>query len=977
MHSNSEGLKAAELHLGSPEFKKRHIGPSEAEQKNMLSQLGFGSLEEMASHVIPKSIYNKTSLAENATPSAFASGHAMSEAEWLKYMRQLASRNHVYRTHIGMGFYDCHTPAVIQRNVFEDPVWYTAYTPYQAEIAQGRLEALLNYQTMVADLTGLEVANASLLDEGSAAAEAMAMAHLAAKNKSSVFLVSTEIHPHIIEVLRTRAHGFGWTLEFVNPKDLAQFKQPYFGALLSYPNTYGFAVDYTDLISKIQAQGGLAIVNTDLLALCLLKSPGELGADIAFGNSQRFGVPMGFGGPHAAFFSTKEVYKRMMPGRIVGVSVDASGERALRLALQTREQHIRREKATSNICTAQVLLANMASFYAVYHGPAGLRRIAERVHTKTKALAEGLKHLGYTLMEAPQKTALSFDTVFVKVDDVELLRMLAEKAHVNFRYTEKSYVGISLDETTQLVDVDHILHIFAKGKAMGFTAKQLLEVAQIPAELQRKSAYLTHAVFNKHHSETQMLRYIQSLANKDVTLAHSMIPLGSCTMKLNATSELMPVSWPEIGKLHPFAPLDQVGGMLEMIHDLEKRLCELTGFAAVSLQPNAGSQGEYAGLMVVRKYFEERGEAQRKICLIPSSAHGTNPASAVMAGFDVVVVQCDKNGNVDIEDLKAKAQKAGAQLGVLMITYPSTHGVFEEAIGEICKIIHDLGGQVYMDGANLNAMVGVCRPGEFGPDVSHMNLHKTFAIPHGGGGPGVGPIGVGAHLKDYLPRHSMVPSSGPTKGISAVSSGPWGSASILPIPLGYIHMMGANGLREATLVSILSANYIAKKLDPHYPVLYKGREGLVAHECILDLRPLKKTSGIDVTDVAKRLMDFGFHAPTMSFPVAGTLMVEPTESESLDEIERFVEAMIQIRKEIKMIEDGMWTLEDNPLVNSPHSVSRLTASEWKHKYSRELAAFPLPWVKANKFWPAVDRIDNAYGDKNLICTCEPISSYEN
>lgn len=945
------------------EFQSRHIGLREQDIRSMLKELGFSSLEEMAAKVIPKNIVSKNK------PQI---GDGISEFELLKKLKSMVSKNQIFRSMIGMGYHDCITPTVIQRNILENPVWYTAYTPYQPEIAQGRLEALLNFQTMVTDLTGMQISNASLLDEGTAAAEAMAMAQNLAKNKSETFVVSSGLHPHVIEVLKTRAEPLGLKMLVMNPFDF-KWNEPIFAMILDYPSTDGSIHDYSSLTQKVHDQNGLAIVDVDLMSLTLLKPPGEWGADIVVGNSQRFGVPLGFGGPHAAFLSCLDSHKRLMPGRLVGVSVDSQGKKALRLALQTREQHIRREKATSNICTAQVLLANMASMYAVYHGPQGLKKIASRIHILTKTLAAGLKNLGFQTLSENY-----FDTVTVKSNQAASIFEAAQKMQINLRLMDANHLGISLNETCTLDDVQDVLKAFNSGKAFNFSVGELAQKQSVdlPTQFSRTSSFLTHPVFNSHHSESELLRYIHSLQNKDITLAHSMIPLGSCTMKLNATTELVPVSWPEINKLHPFAPLSQTTGLMEMIKDLEYQLCEITGFAATSLQPNAGSQGEYAGLLVIRKYHQSRDQGHRNICLIPSSAHGTNPASAVMAGMTVVVVACDDQGNVDIADLKAKAQQHKDNLAALMVTYPSTHGVFEEAIVEICQIIHECGGQVYMDGANLNALVGVCRPGEFGPDVSHMNLHKTFSIPHGGGGPGVGPIGVAAHLKEFLPTHSLTPEAGPEKGISAVSSAPWGSASILPISWTYISMMGAEGIKKATLTAILSANYIAKKLNPHYPVLYKGKEGLVAHECIIDLRPIKKSCEIDVSDIAKRLMDYGFHAPTMSFPVAGTMMIEPTESESKAEVDRFIQAMISIREEIKEIETGKADAKNNVLVHAPHTAQVLMSDKWDRPYGREKAAFPLQWVKANKIFPAVSRVDNSFGDRNVMCSCPPLDEYQ-
>jgi glycine dehydrogenase len=953
------------------EFQSRHIGPNTSEVNAMLSELGYKNLEEMAKDVIPANIVSKHKFEKL--------GHGLSEFDTLAKLQNMVKKNKVYKSFIGMGYHDTITPSVILRCVLENPVWYTAYTPYQPEISQGRLEALLNFQTMVSDLTAMEIANASLLDEGTAAAEAMAMAHNLAKNKSDVFLASPQLHPHVLELLKTRSEPMGLKMVVTEPHQFDLKSQPVCAAIMSYPNTDGQLVNWKETVTQIQAQGGLAIFDVDLLALTLLTPPGEWGADIVVGNSQRFGVPLGNGGPHAAFLATKDAYKRLMPGRLVGVSIDAEGKKALRLALQTREQHIRREKATSNICTAQVLLANMASMYAVHHGPEGLKNIALRIHNLGQTLATGLKKLGLQV-----STTDFFDTVKVEVANASQVLTKAESKQMNFSKLDSKTVLISINETTSLETIQEIWSCFADTVNFNATeiSNQIGNKLAVADNFKRQSKYLSHPVFNSHHSETQMMRYIHTLANKDLTLTHSMIPLGSCTMKLNAATELLPVSWKEINGLHPFAPTEQMLGSVEMIKDLENQLADITGFAAVTLQPNAGSQGEYSGLMVIRKYHQSRNEGHRNICLIPSSAHGTNPATAVMCGMQVVVVACDEFGNVDVNDLKTKAQQYEKNLAALMITYPSTHGVFEEAITEICDVIHKHGGQVYMDGANLNALVAICRPGEFGPDVSHMNLHKTFSIPHGGGGPGVGPIGVGAHLKDFLPTHALKPECGPAKGITAVSSAPWGSASILPIPWAYITMMGYEGLKHATLVSILSANYIAKKLNSHFPVLYKGRKNLVAHECIIDLRPIKKTSGIDVTDVAKRLMDYGFHAPTMSFPVAGTLMIEPTESESKAELDRFIDAMISIRAEIAEVEKGVTAgtpsdkLSDNPLQNAPHTLNAVVSSKWNHSYTREQAAYPRPWVSANKYWPTVGRVDNAYGDKNIVCACPPIESYQ-
>lgn len=945
------------------EFVQRHIGPRDEDLQAMLRELGFGTLEEMASKIIPKNIRAKKPL---------TLGEGLSEAELLSSLKTWVAKNRVLKSLIGMGYAGTYTPSPILRHVFENPNWYTAYTPYQPEISQGRLEALLNFQTMIRDLTGMEICNASLLDEGTAAAEAVSMAHaLAKKGDVKKFFAASDLHPHVLEVLKTRATPLGFEMVIEDPRKYS-FQEPLFAVLLSYPATDGRVESLKALTEKAHQTGALVVVATDLLALTLLTPPGEWGADIVIGNSQRFGVPFGYGGPHAAFMATKDAYKRLLPGRLVGVSVDSQGRKALRLTLQTREQHIRREKATSNICTAQVLLANMASFYAVYHGPHGLKAIAERVHALARLTATQLKKLGYKL-----RCENFFDTLTIETDKAENIVDEALDLDLNLRlYPGHKAVGITFDETCTLQTVEDLLQAFNQGHPVSFDSEKVPAGHAFDQELKRTSAFMTHPTFNSYHSETELMRYIQTLQSRDITLTQSMIPLGSCTMKLNAATELMPVSWPEINQLHPFAPLDQAVGLLEMIDDLEKKLCDITGFSAVSLQPNSGAQGEYAGLLVIREYHKSRGQSHRNICLIPSSAHGTNPASAVMVGYQVVVVNCDENGNVDVVDLKAKAQAHSQNLAALMITYPSTHGVFEEAITEICDIVHQNGGQVYMDGANMNALVGVCKPGEFGPDVSHMNLHKTFSIPHGGGGPGVGPIGVKAHLAPFLPRHAMVPEMGPKTGVSTTTSAPWGSASILPISWAYISMMGAEGLKKATLVSILNANYIAKKLAPYYPILYKGQEGLVAHECILDLRGLKKSADIDVTDVAKRLMDYGFHAPTMSWPVPGTLMVEPTESESKAELDRFIEAMISIRREVQEIESGKANKESNVLKNAPHTAEMLMKSEWTHSYSREKAAFPLEWVKKSKYFPPVARVDNAYGDRNVVCACPPLEDYQ-
>jgi glycine dehydrogenase len=952
--SNYQDLTQREL------FQRRHIGPDAAEQAAMLAELNVGSLDELMEQVVPASIRRREPLALNGS---------VTEAEALEQLADIASRNKVFKSFIGMGYHDTHTPAVIQRNVLENPAWYTAYTPYQPEISQGRLEALLNYQTMVAELTGMQIANASMLDEGTAAAEAMTFCQRVAKSKSQVFFVARDCHPQTIEVIRTRAEPLGIEVVVGDPRrDLAAFDC--FGALLQYPGTYGDIHDYRSVVDALHGKGALAVVAADLLALTLLTPPGEFGADVAIGTTQRFGVPLGFGGPHAGYFATRDEFKRSMPGRLVGVSIDAHGRPALRLAMQTREQHIRREKATSNICTAQVLLANIAGFYATYHGPQGLSTIARRVHRLTVTLAAGLRELGYRV-----PTEYCFDTITVDCGarTVEL-HANARSYSLNLRAVDNATIGISLDETTTEQDVRTLWTVFAQGKPLPDFAKLEAATADaLPAALQRTSAFLTHPVFSSHQSETQMLRYLRGLADKDLALDRTMIPLGSCTMKLNATVEMLPITWPEFGKLHPFAPADQAEGYRQLTQQLEAMLCAVTGYDAVSLQPNAGSQGEYAGLLAIRAYHASRGQAQRNVCLIPSSAHGTNPASAQMVDMKVVVVKCDDAGNVDVDDLKAKAEQHSNELAAIMITYPSTHGVFEERVREVCDIVHAHGGQVYIDGANMNALVGLAQPGAFGGDVSHLNLHKTFCIPHGGGGPGVGPIGVKSHLAPFLPGHQ----AGGLSGIGAVSAAPYGSASILPITWTYITLMGAEGLKRATEHAILNANYIASKLAPHYPILYTGPNGRVAHECIIDLRPLKDSSGISVDDVAKRLIDFGFHAPTMSFPVAGTLMIEPTESESKEELDRFIDAMIAIRAEIAAVEQGEFDPEDNPLKHAPHTAAELVGN-WPHDYTREQAVYPhgVARMAASKYWPPVSRVDNVYGDRNLVCSCPPLSEYQ-
>lgn len=951
--------------LPSEKFAQRHLGPTDKAVKKMLSVLGFDSVGGLISAAVPAGIRLNKALNVDA---------ALSETEALKKIAAIASKNQVCRSYIGLGYHSCITPPVIQRNILENPGWYTQYTPYQPEISQGRLEALLNYQTMVSDLTGLEIANASLLDEGTAAAEAMSMSFGVCKNKDAKqakkFWVSAACHPQTIEVIRTRSQPLNIEVVIGNHQDADAFAQqgPFFGALLQYPATDGAIFDYTDFVEQAHTTGTIVTVAADLLSLTLLKAPGEFGADIAVGNTQRFGVPLGYGGPHAAYFATKQEYARKLPGRLVGLSKDAKGAPALRLALQTREQHIRRDSATSNICTAQVLLAIIASTYAVYHGPSGVRAIAHRVHSLTTALADGLKKLGYTLGEAPV-----FDTLTVQTGgrtEEILARSLTRE--VNLRIGEET-IGISLNETTGIEQLEELLEIFAGEKSAPSVAS--LRPQPLPERFNRTSDYLTHPVFNQYHSETELLRYLYSLQKKDLSLADAMIPLGSCTMKLNATAEMVPITWPEFGQIHPFAPIEQTQGYQILFKQLEDWLAEITGFAGISLQPNAGSQGEYTGLLVIRAYHEAREETHRTICLIPQSAHGTNPASAVMAGMKVVAVKCDEAGNIDVADLSAKAQKHSENLAALMVTYPSTHGVFEESIKSVCEIVHTHGGQVYMDGANMNAQVGLCSPGDIGADVCHLNLHKTFCIPHGGGGPGVGPIGVAAHLVPFLPGHSLISCNKNKQAIGAVASAPWGSASILPISWMYIQMMGAKGLKRASELSILSANYIAKRLEGHYDILYKGENGLVAHECIVDLREFKKTAQVNVDDVAKRLIDYGFHPPTMSWPVAGTIMVEPTESEALPELDRFCEAMIAIRQEIQQIESEKNTVEESPLHYAPHTAADLVG-EWSRAYSREAAVFPTAWTRDRKFWPSVNRIDQAYGDRNLICTCPSMDEFD-
>lgn len=940
------------------EFIARHIGPRDADTVAMLQLLGYDSVDALTDSVIPESIKGTSILGEQP---------GLSEADALAKIKAIAARNQQFKNFIGQGYYGTHTPSPILRNLLENPAWYTAYTPYQPEISQGRLEALLNFQTLISDLTGMQIANASLLDEATAAAEAMTFCKRLSKNKASnTFFASQHCHPQTLDVLRTRAEPLGIEVE-VGDEAAISDASAYFGALLQYPASNGDIFDYRALVERFHAAGALVAVAADLLALTLLTPPGEFGADVALGSAQRFGVPLGFGGPHAAYFATRDAFKRDMPGRLVGMSVDRFGKPALRLAMQTREQHIRREKATSNICTAQVLLANIASMYAVYHGPKGLTEIAQRVHSFTAILALGLTKLGHSVEQQH-----FFDTLSIKTGaKTAELHAKARAAGINLREIDAERLGLSLDETTDQAAVEALLALFAGEQAAPAVSDLAAQIAsRLPEGLLRQSAILAHEVFNRYHSETELMRYLRKLADKDLALDRSMIPLGSCTMKLNAASEMIPVTWPEFGNLHPFAPVEQAAGYSQLTSELEAMLCAATGYDAVSLQPNAGSQGEYAGLLAIRAYHLSRGDDQRDICLIPQSAHGTNPATASMAGMRVVVTACDARGNVDIADLKAKAEEHKDRLAAIMITYPSTHGVFEEGIREICQIIHDNGGQVYIDGANMNAMVGLCAPGQFGGDVSHLNLHKTFCIPHGGGGPGVGPIGVRSHLAPFLPGHANM-----ARKEGAVSAAPFGSASILPITWMYITMMGGNGLKRASQMAILNANYIARRLEEHYPVLYSGEGGLVAHECILDIRPLKDTSGITVDDVAKRLIDFGFHAPTMSFPVAGTLMIEPTESESKEELDRFCDAMIAIREEIRAVEQGRLDKDDNPLKNAPHTALELVG-DWHHAYSREQAVYPLASLIEAKYWPPVGRVDNVYGDRNLVCACPSIEAYQ-
>ncbi|HDZ3713052.1 TPA: aminomethyl-transferring glycine dehydrogenase [Vibrio vulnificus] len=941
------------------EFVGRHNGPNHADQQKMLSTINAESLDALIAQTVPAQIRLEK-------PMQLA--EAQSEADMLASIKKFADLNQVKRTFIGQGYYNTFTPNVILRNVLENPGWYTAYTPYQPEISQGRLESLLNYQQMVMDLTGMDIANASLLDEATAAAEAMTLCQRAGKSKSKVFFVADDVHPQTIEVIKTRAKYFGFDVVIGNVDALPQTEA--FGALLQYPSTTGEVRDLTDVIAQAQANKTLVSVSTDLLASALVKPAGEMGADVVIGSAQRFGVPMGYGGPHAAFMATREQHKRTMPGRVIGVSIDAKGNQALRMAMQTREQHIRREKATSNICTAQALLANMASFFAVYHGEEGIRTIARRTHHMTAILAAGLTKSGYELAHNA-----FFDTITINTgDNTQALYAKAQAADINLRLLD-GQIGISFDETTTVADIDALFAIFDVKESVNALSTDIAgnEFAAIPEACRRTSRFLTHPVFNTHHSETQMMRYLKQLENKDFSLTHGMIPLGSCTMKLNAAAEMIPVTWPEFGALHPFAPIEQAAGYTALAEDLKAKLCEITGYDAFSLQPNSGASGEYAGLIAIQRYHESRGEGHRNVCLIPSSAHGTNPATAAMVSMKVVVVKCDENGNIDLVDLAAKIEKHQENLSSIMITYPSTHGVYEEQVKEVCEMVHAAGGQVYLDGANMNAQVGLTSPGFIGSDVSHLNLHKTFCIPHGGGGPGMGPIGVKSHLAPFLPGHI---ENGVEGKEFAVSAADLGSASILPISWAYIAMMGADGLTEATKVAILNANYVMERLRPHYPVLYRGTNGRVAHECIIDIRPLKEETGISEEDIAKRLMDYGFHAPTMSFPVAGTLMVEPTESEDLEELDRFCDAMIAIREEMAKVKNGEWPLENNPLVNAPHTQVDLMEEQWDRPYPREIACFPSAATKRSKYWPTVNRVDNVYGDRNLVCSCPGIENYE-
>ena len=946
-------------------FEERHNGPSLEEQKEMLQVIGVSSLDELIDQTVPPNIRMQDGL---------RSGEPMSEAQFLSKLKETAAKNQIFKQYIGMGYYNTITPNVILRNIMENPGWYTQYTPYQAEIAQGRLEALLNFQTMVLDLTGMEIANASLLDEGTAAAEAMGMFKglLPRKSEAFKFFVDQEVFPQTLDVLITRAEPIGVEIVIGDYRSF-QPTAEFFGAYVQYPNNTGEICDYREFVKTCQAAEVKTCFGSDLMALTLLTPPGEFGADCVIGNTQRFGVPLGFGGPHAAFFATKDEYKRQVPGRIIGVSLDRRENRALRMALQTREQHIKRQNATSNICTAQVLLSIMASMFAVYHGPEGLKRIAGRIHGQTRALKNGLQKLGYDV-----KSEQFFDTLYIGgISNVAQLKEAAEAAHLNFRYFENGHVGISLHESTTEVEISEILAVFATAAQKSAIAAELETAFSLSWEAwaQRSSNFMTHPVFNSYHIEHEMLRYIKRLEAKDLSLCHSMIPLGSCTMKLNATTEMIPVTWPEFNSLHPFTPVEQAQGYMDIIEELDRDLSEITGFAKMSMQPNSGAQCEYAGLMVIREYFKDRGESHRNVALIPSSAHGTNPASAVMAGMEVVVTGCDERGNIDVEDLRQKAEQYKDRLAVLMVTYPSTHGVFESAIKEITQIIHDFGGQVYMDGANMNAQVGLTSPGLIGADVCHLNLHKTFCIPHGGGGPGMGPIGVAAHLAPYLPNHVVSSTSG-EKGMTAVSAAPWGSASILLISYAYIKMMGGEGLTNATKVAILNANYMKARLEKEFPILYTGENGRAAHEMILDTRGFKQSAHVEAEDIAKRLMDYGFHAPTLSFPVAGTLMLEPTESESKEELDRYCDALLAIREEIREIEQGIYNQESNVLKNAPHTMEEIASDVWPFDYAREKAAYPLASLRMSKFWPTVARVNSTYGDRNLVCSCLPIEAYQ-
>jgi len=944
--------------IAFPSFVDRHVGPSLEDIRLMLGHIGYDSLEYLIDATIPEKLKFR---------KALALAQAETEFEVLRKLRAISLKNHVAKSYIGLGYHACITPPAIQRHILENAGWYTAYTPYQAEIAQGRLEALLNFQTMVTDLTGLEIANASLLDEGTAAAESMAMCFSLRKQPSArTFFVSNTCHPQTVAVVETRAKPLGIDV-VVGDHGSWDFDVPLFGALVQYPATDGKIFDYAPFVERLHQRQALVVAATDLLSLTLLVAPGEFGADICVGSSQRFGVPLGFGGPHAAFFSTRNEYRRQMPGRLVGISRDPAGRPGYRLSLQTREQHIRRDKATSNICTAQVLLAIIAATYAVYHGPRRLRQIAVRIHSQTEILAAALKRFGFELSDGPR-----FDTLRVNLGDRRAAVLAkADAESINVRLYPDGAIGLALDETVSDQDLFTLIGLFGDPQSLSVEELRAACSSTIPQKFARRSAYLTHPVFNSYHTETELSRYLHRLVSRDLSLTTSMIPLGSCTMKLNAAAEMLPITWAEFSQIHPFAPKTQIAGYLELIAELEADLAEITGFDAVTIQPNAGSQGEYAGLLVIREYFRHRSETHRDVCLIPTSAHGTNPASAAMAGLKVVPVQCDAKGNIDIADLRSKAERHAASLAALMVTYPSTHGVFEEDISEICDIIHSHGGQVYMDGANLNALVGLCRPGDFGADVCHLNLHKTFCIPHGGGGPGVGPIGVKAHLAGYLPSHPLV-DLGRKSGIGPISAAPYGSAGILAISWAYLRLMGPEGLSYATRVAIVNANYLARRLAPYFPVLYSGRHGLVAHECIIDLRQFKRSAGIEVEDVAKRLIDYGFHAPTMSWPVPGTMMIEPTESESKAELDRFCDAMISIHGEIRAIETGEADREDNALKGAPHTAQDLLVENWKHGYSRESAVYPAPWTREHKFWPVVGRIDNAYGDRNLFCSCLPV-----